>query len=807
MRTSIGWLILAGALSLFFVGFGGDASSSHPRHIFMVKTIDMLTNKPIAGVKVTLTGHQVVGLTDAQGVVLFSLPIQDPDKWFDVQFSHPRYLGVTEGFVIPNRSRILVGKLPALNRLKEADALIRDHKTLDPHREQTFLPQLARPASGSPLNGTPLSGVTYPMPANIKVDKGGGNIVTIPLETYLKGVLPKEIGTSFPEEAKKAQAVAARTYTVQYTQGGKKAICITTRCQVWSTTRYASTDKAVDDTKGIVAVYQGTLAGGYFAASCGGQTVDSEKGGWSYRAFLRGVTCIENKQGKCSAVCTPSRCGANTRCPSSDSLCYGKFGHRIGLCQRGAQAMAKCGKTFDQIVKHYYTGIDLANMSAPPAPTNDAKFLEEDIPDGTKIKTGQSFTKRWRMKNTGTSTWKKADGFKMVHVSGPSFGSQKEINLAASDSIAPDQHKDFAIKMTAPAGLGLQKSIWQLTHNGQKFGPEVWAQIDVEAAPSCKDNDKDGFVVSGAGCPGPYDCNDNDKAVHPNAKEICGNGKDDDCVGGDETCPVQCEDKDQDGYFAQNDKCPKPYDCDDNDKTIYPGSREICGNNKDDDCQGGDLTCPGECVDNDKDGYFAEKAGCPTPYDCNDNDKSVHTGATCGGSGTCVDADKDGYGVGAGCVGLQDCNDNDPTIHPKGQEICGNNKDDDCQNGDATCTGNQKQLGESCQLHADCATGLCAKRGSQQLCVQPCNATTPCPSGYDCVENAACWPNQDKCLQDTDCGKNAFCNEGTCVQGKPKGCQCNTSAPAPSTFGWMFVCLLALFTRRRHRAQGQSKEK
>ena len=39
-------------------------------------------------------------------------------------------------------------------------------------------------------------------------------ILTLPLETYLKGVVPYEMGDSFPEEALKAQAVCARTYAM-----------------------------------------------------------------------------------------------------------------------------------------------------------------------------------------------------------------------------------------------------------------------------------------------------------------------------------------------------------------------------------------------------------------------------------------------------------------------------------------------------------------------------------------------------------------------------------------------------------------
>mgnify|MGYP001583591971 FL=1 len=76
--------------------------------------------------------------------------------------------------------------------------------------------------------------------------------------------------------------------------------------------------------------------------------------------------------------------------------------------------------------------------------------------------------------------------------------------------------------------------------------------------------------------------------------EICGDGKDNNCDGQvDEGCAV-CEDKDGDGYYAYNPiSCPQGNDCNDNDPTIYPGAKEIC-DGKDNNCDGQiDETCLG----------------------------------------------------------------------------------------------------------------------------------------------------------------------------------------------------------------------
>ena len=113
---------------------------------------------------------------------------------------------------------------------------------------------------------------------------------------------------------------------------------------------------------------------------------------------------------------------------------------------------------------------------------------------------------------------------------------------------------------------------------------------------TCLDNDKDGHG-RGANCPGKQDCDDDDKDVHPAAREICHNLKDDNCDGiVDEHCegpPPGCDDKDKDGAKVGGE-CPEdtPVDCDDNNKEISPTAKEICGNGIDEDCSGADLPCP-----------------------------------------------------------------------------------------------------------------------------------------------------------------------------------------------------------------------
>lgn len=760
-----------------------------------VSVVDVMTQKPLEGAVVKVKGWDLTGITDAQGQVTlrgFSISV-----FPEVSVSKKGYMTTSEMRLSWKSDMQISVALPPMEKLQQADGLIRDPATLDPHRKQEWVGRSLAPPARLPQDPrVPMNaGITYPIPANIKVKMNDGRIVTMPLEEYLKGVLPKEIGTSFPEEAKRAQAIAARTYTIQYTNGGSKAICITTQCQVWSTTKYASTSKAVDDTKGQVAVYigsnstyKGKLAGGYFAASCGGSTINVEQK-WSFRPFLRAKPCVENKGTACNVVCSPSTCGGG-RCPSSHATCWGIFGHRIGLCQRGAQSMAKCGKTYVQIVKHYYTDTEIANLSNNPY--NDAKMVGQGATPNSTIYPKQKFNKYWTLQNTGNTTWTAADKYSLVRVSGNAMGGPAKISLGSSDKIAPQQQKKFAADFVAPDSPGTFKSTWQMDQNGKKFGPVLTLQLTTKARPpTCKDADGDGFSAPGDGCPKPYDCNDNDKTVFPGAREICGNNKDEDCQGGDQPCPSTCVDNDKDGYFVKKDGCPGPYDCNDNDKTVFPGAREICGNNKDEDCQGGDLACSSQCVDNDQDGYYAQAPNCQGPFDCNDNDKSINPGAV---------------------------------------EVCGNNVDEDCQGGDRACgntntnnsnTNNngstKKKLGEQgCKANSECETNFCVKYRDISMCSQPCKdaGKSTCSNGYICFQKVACWPEPGyllpikNCTKDEECGDGSMCFSGRCADGiKPSGggCGCttvNANMPGLGELLALLMLLVALGWRRWKVVQG-----
>lgn len=119
------------------------------------------------------------------------------------------------------------------------------------------------------------------------------------IESYLYGVVPAEAVPSWPQEALKAQAVAARTYALyNMNQSASKPYDVkpTTSNQVYNgqAGEYDSTTRAVDATKGMVMKYKGSLIEALFHADGGGYTEDSVNVWGSVVPYLKGVKDYSN---------------------------------------------------------------------------------------------------------------------------------------------------------------------------------------------------------------------------------------------------------------------------------------------------------------------------------------------------------------------------------------------------------------------------------------------------------------------------------------------------------------------------------
>ncbi|HEU4765684.1 MAG TPA: SpoIID/LytB domain-containing protein, partial [Candidatus Eisenbacteria bacterium] len=299
----------------------------------------------------------------------------------------------------------------------------------------------------------------YATPAGPDGAPAGLTLVNeVPLEDYLRGVLPEEIGnppaTDF--EAVKAQAVAARTYTLSYLSRRADLgfdLWATVEDQVYGGTarENAQASRAVQETRGEILLSDGVPIRALYSSACGGRTSNVEDvWPWPWTSYLRSVRDAEDEKltGYCSLSAnyrwkeewpvdqfvatlrkyapaegasvaaldgqlldvrieqrsrsgrvallvvetTEGDCvlhGDRTRWalrrPGTEAILRSSFfkigiqraadgaplkviasgggnGHGIGMCQWGAMGMARAGKNYREILRHYYKDTQLAHL-------------------------------------------------------------------------------------------------------------------------------------------------------------------------------------------------------------------------------------------------------------------------------------------------------------------------------------------------------------------------------------------------------------------------------------------------------------
>lgn len=164
-------------------------------------------------------------------------------------------------------------------------------------------------------------------------------INNVPLEDYIKGVVPSEMPSSWATEAHKAQAIAARSYALANL--GKRAkygydLKDTPDDQAYggASKETPDTNYAVDETKGIVLTYNMKIINAYYSASAGGQTNVNSWG--ASLPYLRSV-------------------------PSFDDNVK-KNGHGVGMSQHGANNLANQGYNAYQILQYFYKDVKFARV-------------------------------------------------------------------------------------------------------------------------------------------------------------------------------------------------------------------------------------------------------------------------------------------------------------------------------------------------------------------------------------------------------------------------------------------------------------
>lgn len=149
------------------------------------------------------------------------------------------------------------------------------------------------------------------------------NVLT--LEDYLRGVVPEEMFANWPNEALKAQAIAARSYALSTLDPHAPFdICATFECQQYGgvDAEHPRSDAAIAATEGIVVTYGSTIARTYYHADSGGYTASSAEVWGDTATYLTGTPD--------AVTSTPHRRWQHTVNAEQVAASLQRFGHDIG---------------------------------------------------------------------------------------------------------------------------------------------------------------------------------------------------------------------------------------------------------------------------------------------------------------------------------------------------------------------------------------------------------------------------------------------------------------------------------------------
>lgn len=257
----------------------------------------------------------------------------------------------------------------------------------------------------------------------VTIYRTNGDVITIPLDEYLIGVVGAEMPASFPIEALKAQAVVARTYALKKIKNNAKLTdSVSTQCykdnnqlkEMWKNsynTYYQKIKSAVEATKNQAIYYQNDYIDAVYHSTSNGKTEDAMYVWGNSSPYLKSVDSswdknstsylkeIEKDLSNVLNILGVDVSNTSFEILSRDSsgrvekVRFGNreftgvefrnllglrsadfdikqidntliittrgYGHGVGLSQYGASGMAKEGYNYIEILKHYYTGVTI----------------------------------------------------------------------------------------------------------------------------------------------------------------------------------------------------------------------------------------------------------------------------------------------------------------------------------------------------------------------------------------------------------------------------------------------------------------
>lgn len=286
---------------------------------------------------------------------------------------------------------------------------------------------------------------SYPGTLTVTSSKNALSLVnTAPLEPYTAGVVRAEAGRGHHPEYYKLQSVSCRTYALtnarKHLADGFE-LCDGVHCQVFNGLNTDSTiQAAVEATAGLVLVDANIrLIHATFHSNCGGETVNAEDIWGRTESYLRATVdtfCLSGAQARWSRTFTRTEwlnylrdrfkvkvndpeqrkavlnyqpaCRdlylANTwpqvplkhvredlklrstffsvREEGDKVVLEGRgFGHGVGLCQEGSMRMALAGRSYADILRHYYSDVHLVDISTIAFFREEAAVPESERPD------------------------------------------------------------------------------------------------------------------------------------------------------------------------------------------------------------------------------------------------------------------------------------------------------------------------------------------------------------------------------------------------------------------------------------------